>query len=49
MSHAGLRWLIAFFLLYVPTLYALNEGPPLPTSEQQALYEKLNAEVRCLV
>ena len=49
MSHARVRWLLAFVLLYIPTLYAMNAGPPLPTVEQQALFEKLNAEVRCLV
>jgi cytochrome c-type biogenesis protein CcmH len=49
MSHARVRWLLALVLLYIPTLFAMNVGPPLPTVEQQALFEKLNAEVRCLV
>jgi cytochrome c-type biogenesis protein CcmH len=45
----GLRLLILIFWLGASAVYALDAREPLADPEQQALYERLTEEVRCLV
>ncbi|GIK34083.1 MAG: hypothetical protein AMXMBFR45_19850 [Gammaproteobacteria bacterium] len=51
MSSAGLRpWAVALLLVLAATsVRAIDQEPPLPDPERQALYERLTHEVRCLV
>jgi len=45
----GSRLLILLFWLGASTAYALDTHEPLADPEQQALYDRLTEEVRCLV
>jgi cytochrome c-type biogenesis protein CcmH len=43
------RWLIALLLISTPFAWAVDATPPFPDPAQQARYERLVRDLRCLV